>query len=167
MNDDLGTVTALLAAGAKINAQTDAGITPLYAALTNKKSAAIARLLISKGANVNVVVHAAGETTPTATALHRASLIGDLDTVSALLSAGAKVNATATAYGIPLGTPLFWAAATGKVAVAELLIRKGADVNAKDGKGRTPLTVAKDPNISVSAENKEIVALLEQKGGKE
>jgi ankyrin repeat protein len=36
-------------------------------------------------------------------------------------------------------TPLMWAAGYGHEAVAELLLKKGADVEAKDNNGRTAL----------------------------
>ena len=39
-------------------------------------------------------------------------------------------------------TPLLWAAKRGKCGVVELLISKGANVDAKDHKGRTPLAWA-------------------------
>jgi ankyrin repeat protein len=45
--------------------------------------------------------------------------------------------------------------------IAELLITKGADVNAKDEKGNTPLSLAK------AAKNKTLIELLEKAGAKE
>ena len=47
------------------------------------------------------------------------------------------------------------------VSVAELLIAKGANVNAKDDQGKTPLRLAKEMNFQ------EMVELLKSKGGKE
>lgn len=45
-------------------------------------------------------------------------------------------------------TPLHWAAAKGNEDVAELLIGQGADVNAKDEKGRTPLHYIDDKDTA-------------------
>ncbi|MDD5063894.1 MAG: ankyrin repeat domain-containing protein [Phycisphaerae bacterium] len=47
------------------------------------------------------------------------------------------------------------------VEIAELLITKGADINAKDEKGNTPLSIAK------MAKNKALIKLLEKAGAKE
>ncbi|MDB4808156.1 ankyrin repeat domain-containing protein [Verrucomicrobia bacterium] len=49
---------------------------------------------------------------------------------------GADVNAKG---GMTGGAPLHYAAMFGRKEIAELLIAKGADVNAKDEAGRTPL----------------------------
>lgn len=57
--------------------------------------------------------------------------------------------------------PLHWAALNNEKDVAELLIAKGADVNAKDNSGRTPLRVAIDEG------RKDIADLLRRHGGRE
>ena len=65
--------------------------------------------------------------------------------VAALIEGGADVHARGDLdwrYE-PAATPLYWAAAFNPdAAVPELLVRAGADVNARSGSGRTPLHVA-------------------------
>ncbi len=57
-------------------------------------------------------------------------------------------------------TPLHSAAWSGQKEIAELLIAKGADVNAKDKDGETPLDEA------INFEETEITELLRKHGGK-
>jgi len=57
---------------------------------------------------------------------------------------------------------LHWAADKNYKDVVELLLAHGADVNAKDDKGKTPLDVA----IKSEQSNKEIIELLRKHGGK-
>jgi cytohesin len=67
-----------------------------------------------------------------ATALHQAVKENDIETVRKLIDQGADVNATTSG-----NTPLFWAG--DNKAIAELLIAKGANVNARNWHGTTPL----------------------------
>ena len=60
---------------------------------------------------------------------------GDIETVRALLEAGANVNAA----GRGGSTPLYWAARNGHKAVVKALLLAGADVNAATKRGKTPL----------------------------
>ena len=62
---------------------------------------------------------------------------GDLEAVKRLIDA--KVSNDSDHY---YGTPLKLACANGHIKIAELLIAKGADVNAKDEDGATPLVYA-------------------------
>ena len=64
------------------------------------------------------------------------------------------------------GTPLHWAAALGRIEMAGRVIDAGADVNAKDNHGFTPLDATKyDPESNKKAKL-EIAELLREKGGK-
>ena len=55
---------------------------------------------------------------------------------------------------------MYYSALEGYKEIAELLITKGADVNAKDKKGKTPLDLAIEENHSQTAD------LLRKHGGK-
>jgi len=68
--------------------------------------------------------------------LHRAVMRRKVDQVRQLLDQGADVDVRHRTF---LGTPLQYAASTGGLDVAELLIKRGATVDATDSNGRTPL----------------------------
>jgi ankyrin repeat protein len=115
-------VEALLQAGADVNKADVKGCAPLSFAA----SAAIATMLIERGANVNAA-NQFGET-----ALLTAADKGRADVVEALLQAGADVNkADEDGYA-----PLSFAASA---SIATMLIEHGADVNAANKLGRTAL----------------------------
>lgn len=84
--------------------------------------------------------HAKGSTLGTPpVSLHVAARWGDLDQVGQFLSKGADINARDEGEG---NTPLHWATVAGNNAIAELLIAKGAEVDAKNDNGNTPLSLA-------------------------
>src|SRR5437867_372861 len=89
------------------------------------------RLAIAQG-NVNM-----SEADGT-TALHWAVRRGDLDSIDALLQAGAQVSA-ATRYGV---TPLYAACVNGNPAIIERLLKAGADPKAALPDGETALMTA-------------------------
>ena len=72
------------------------------------------------------------------------------------LDAGEEVDAKDDKF---VGTFLHWAAAGGQNEIVELLIAEGADVNATDGDGDTPLHLAGNTTTST-----EIAELLISKG---
>ena len=82
---------------------------------------------------------------------------GDIEAVKEYLAIGINVNAKDEAYG---GMPLHWAAYRGRNEVVEFLIAEGADVNAKNQAGATPLDKAIEKNRD------ETVSLLREHGGK-
>ena len=83
--------------------------------------------------------------------IHEAAHYGNIKAIKQHLAAGANVNVQSELIrppsnsGLPYGggeTPLHWAAENGQKEIVELLIAEGADVNAKDGSGDTPLDEA-------------------------
>jgi ankyrin repeat protein len=96
------------------------------------------------------------------TALHRAVDCGDVQQVRKLLASGENVNTVVRSneqaspdWG---QTPLHFAARDGNADIAGLLIQAGADVNAQDDRGVTPLHRAN--------ENPQMIALLCDAGAK-
>ena len=86
--------------------------------------------------------------------IHQAADAGDLAKVKAFIQEGIDVNTKV--HGC---TPLHCAARYGHKEVAQLLIAKGADVNAKDTRGRTPI------DLAINQGRKEIAKLLLSKSG--
>ncbi len=113
--------------------------------------------------HAETVVDAAKPEQPTAKApdisIHDAALFGNIEAIKQHLAAGTDVNAR-TDVGT---TPLFYAAADGHKEIAELLIAKGADVNAKSSNDAllvTPLDAA------IKSNQTEFADLLREHGGK-
>jgi ankyrin repeat protein len=153
---DLATVKEMLAGGAPVDARNFHGWTPLIIA-AKAGNLELARLLIEKGADVNAKATVGGG----ATALCYAALGNNLDVVRELLKHGAAVNAPANS-GM---RPLYYAAITHGIALAELLISRGADLEAYGsadvyGRQYTPLMGAALEGDS------EMVELLLAKGAK-
>ena len=84
---------------------------------------------------------------------HKAAGAGNIEAVKQHLAAGTDVDVKDDEHGL---TPLHVAAIEGHKAILKLLIAKGAEVNAKDKRGRTPLVYAKG----------EIANLLRKHGAK-
>ena len=152
LEGDRDTVAALVRAGAKVDVANSLGVTPLSIACLNADAVA-AETLLRAGANPNAVTRS-GETV-----LMTAAWTGNADLVRLLLKAGAKVDAvepvdhqTALMWAIAQGhpaaaqaliegeadirarsmlgfTPILFAARTGDVAIAKMLLKAGADVN--------------------------------------
>ncbi len=92
--------------------------------------------------------------------IHEAVEKGNIEAVKEYLDAGGDVDAKGD---VSLGggaTPLLWAAWGGHKEIVELLISKGADVNAKDDGGDTPL------DLTILRKQPEIADLLRKHGGK-
>ena len=135
--DDQGLAALLIAAGAGVNAANELGATPLWLAAENGSAPMIERLLAA-GADANVELPE-GET-PLMTASRTGSMAG----VRALIDAGADVNAAERSRG---QTALMWVVAQGHDDIAGILVRHGADVEARS-KARLRLMHADNTNAS-------------------
>jgi ankyrin repeat protein len=211
----IGTVQVLLEHGAKPDARPNAvGFTPLYLAVwqgdtaiaaallkyttdqnqvtvalyfTTDKNLEITKLLLARGANVNIV--GGNNATPLAIALVRGcgdayagnwvkkpddknfpcSPTAVIQTVTMLLEHGAKVD-------IPEHNglyPLMRAARTGNLDLVKVLIAHGADINVKDTKGHSVLQYAKEGkgtqlgfggSYKRTAGNEEVIKFFESQG---
>ena len=89
--------------------------------------------------------------------IHKAAEEGNTEAVKQHLSAGADVDVKGGWLG---GTPLHYAVGEAHNEIAKLLIAKGANVNAKDERGKTPL------DLAVQVKNTEVANLLRKHGGK-
>jgi hypothetical protein len=80
------------------------------------------------------------------TALHRAAFKGQTKVIRILLKAGAKTEVMSRRF-----FPLHLAAMAGHLEAASALVEGGADINSRDGSGRTPLhRVLASANLQVS-----------------
>ena len=122
----------------------------LHAAVARRDADEVARLL-DAGVHVDGVDPRSGyDRTP----LIQAAVVGDVDTVVALLEGGASVDARA-ADG---STPLTLAASGGHSGTVETLLSHGADIEGRSANGMTPLMFAATRGHAV------IVELLMSKG---
>ena len=139
-------VTALLEAGADVNAANRRRSTPLHWAIDDE---AKVRLLLARGAAVNA------KQVEGRTPLFLATSLGSgLPTLRLLIGRGADPN-IATLNG---QTPLMVAANRGDIEAVRALLDAKADVNAKNGAGETPLMFAAGDG------NPQLVRLLLERG---
>jgi len=118
-------VRLLLQGGADPNVHSVANITPLHSAAARPESAAVVRLLLEAGAEVDAPRPVFPEGSVTALAL--AALAGEERTVKLLLDHGAAPGGT---NGF---TPLAAAAFAGHEKILKELIARGGNVNCDDG----------------------------------
>ena len=130
-----------LASGVSPNALDSAGWTPLHNLCYNGRDNVEARLacltaLIEAGADID---HAQND--DQSTPLHFAAGDCPANVIAALIKAGADVNVTprCSDRGANNFTPLYAACERSDVEPAKVLIRNGADVNARASHGVTPL----------------------------
>lgn len=154
---------ALLDAGADVNLASSDGRAPLHAAAMREGSAAIVKLLLSKGADPNAAPARAANRVPLRSA-------GDIDTIRVLIAAGgiASKSDPISYFGVgdcahcvrevlaqggsaTVGSLARWAN-IGDIEVVKALVEKGAPVSANGGRGYTPLMRAamsyrRDPEV--------------------
>ncbi len=140
-----------LAAGTDVNAKNEFGSAPLhYAAVNDHKE--IIELLIATGADVNA--RDKGGFTPLDNLIR-------LDMAEGETTGLLRKHGGMTGEKLKLGTTLLHIASKeGKMETIELLIASGADVNAKDKNGETPLDYA------ISTDHTVIADLLRKHDGK-
>ena len=163
----------LVACGADVNAKDDDGETLLHVAAW-KRASDVAKLLIDRGADVNA------KNDYGSTPLFHPANYDNVDIVKLLIDRGTDVNATDNDGDTPLrlafvggaihvakllidrgadsATPLHAAVFSNQFDLAERLIARGADVNAKTTVGFTPL------HLAVSRNSPVIVNLLLDRG---
>ncbi|MEG4393940.1 ankyrin repeat domain-containing protein [Microcoleus sp. BROC3] len=174
--DGIKVAQTLIAKGADVNAKNKNGLTPLHRA----RSKAIAQILLSAGAKINIKEENARNGKGT-TLLHNAAKIGFKELVEQLIKDGANVAILDSEKRTPLhyattkevaallmldinamdeygNTPLHLAVDRGSQDIAELLIANGARVNARNANGQTPLYQA------IAIGHNDIAALLIKNG---
>jgi ankyrin repeat protein len=137
---NLNAVRYLIDRGADVRARTKSGYTALYGAASWPGNAAIIQTLLEHGADANAEVEVSQPIHELFTPVLAATMHGDADSLERLLAKGGNVNRQGRNYG---PTPLIMAATTGSEATIRLLLRAGADLNAKDALGNTPLKWAR------------------------
>ncbi len=153
-NGSPAVVEALLAAGANPDRALPAGETPLMTA-SRTGSAGAVRALLAYRADPHAREHAHGQT-----ALMWAAAQGHPEVVRLLLAAGGRVDDRSRVYPQVVSssgnadrsgvfevmqggyTPLLFAARSGDVATARILVAAGAGVDAAAASGTSPLVVA-------------------------
>lgn len=138
---DLAGITRAIENGADIETRDKEGATPLVWACL-RCNAPVAKFLISRGADCNAK-DAYGRTP-----LFYAVVSCDIDLISTLIAKGAAVNVKEATIGM---TPLHAACRRETVStdVLQLLIKKGADVNARDNNGHTPIFYFTGPGFAI------------------
>jgi ankyrin repeat protein len=137
---NLTAVRYLLDHGADVRARTKSGYTALYAATSWPGNDAVVQTLLEHGADANAEVKVSQPAQDLSTPVLAAAMHGDADSLERLLAKGGKVNPQGGDFG---RTALLMAATTGSEATVRLLLRAGADVNARDARGDSPLQWAK------------------------
>jgi len=136
-------VLDLVAAGALVNQQDEAGDTPLMNAASSSNLNTVT-MLLKMGATISV------SDTTGETPLMKAAANDDPNVIKLLVDTGADVNARDQKGN----TALLLAASTNKPAAIKLLLNAGAAVDVADGDGKTPLLAA------ATEENTEVLTLL-------
>lgn len=150
---DVSTAIVLLDAGADLAAANSKGVTPLHWAVQGGEPAMV-RLLIARGASINAV---------TADGWTPLLLARTIDLAEPLIEAGADLEQTT-----PEGwTPLMFAAEQQDLMLIRRLVRRGADVMATDGIGRSALDIAAATPSELQGQAVQILADAVQRASRE
>jgi ankyrin repeat protein len=138
---DAGKARLLLERGARADARAKSGYNALLVASRFRGSAEVIRLLLDRGATVSTPKGkpAAFGANPVLWTAYS----GDIEATRVLLDSGARIEGAVSLGGLlPPWTALQIAAMQGDAAMVDLLASRGADVNAGDSFGVTPLSRA-------------------------
>jgi hypothetical protein len=152
----LAAITALLEAGAKLEARSAFGATALHHAAQSGWPGAV-QILLDAGA-APMAVDQDGQTPLHCAAMERAGRELSVEAVETLLRAGADVDAR-TSLGI---TPLHCACASGHVPVMRALLAAGADPAARASDGRSAMDFLSEARFADESEKKRGLDLLTQ-----
>jgi ankyrin repeat protein len=135
--NDLAEVKRLIAGGANVNASNDYGSTPLAeAAVTGNVE--VIRALLKAGADVNAT------NADDQSALMILARSNNVAAAKLLLARGANVNQRESWRG---QTPLMWAAAEGQPDMVKLLVKQGAEVDARSAVNEWERQVTAEPRM--------------------
>ena len=141
-NKDIERVRALLDEGVSVDSKNKNGIPILYRAVHNsRESTEIVKLLIDRGANVNIKLDQGGHT-PLMTAAENTNVDSSLDTVKLLLASGADINARSNTGMSALSYAVANSNQKSSLETVKLLLDSGADIEIRNNIGSTPLIVA-------------------------
>lgn len=147
---NLEKVKLLLDRGSDVNARAATGLTALMVAARYRGNTEVVRLLLKKGAKANA--DKGVEVRNDASALFFAVMSGDLQTVAALVDAGARLQDKMKVLGTFFVSPLAFATFEDDAALVDYLIGKGADPNELDTDGISVLGSAVIGNHAATVE---------------
>ena len=140
---NINKVKTLISAGANVDARDADGMTALMWASVNGHDD-VAELLIRIGANVNLKDNFQWTALMWASGRRYANIVG------MLVSNGAELDLQS---GDEKKTALMYALEHGSGDIAEILIKKGADVNVRDKHGRASTEIAVEENVKMLIDN--------------